>query len=163
MRLVSISIRALTATVPALALLAVAPPASAHPPQVCVPVRLTGVGQDLGSDSQGNLHTTATIHLGPSVIGTTAATFTPSGPPVGTTLAFTGPIVFSPVRGSATVTADVVGSVDVGAGTFTATSTQLTGSGALASVSGTVTFAGTENLSTGAFTETVTGRICAQP
>jgi hypothetical protein len=161
MRFMPISIRVLVAAAPAVALLAVAPPAMAHARQLCVPVRLAGTGQDLGADSKGNLHTTATISLGPIVVGTTAATFTPSGPPVGTTLAFTGPIVFTPARGSATVTAQVVGSVDLGTGKFTATSTQLTGSGALAPVSGTVTLAGTENLSSGAFTETITGRVCA--
>jgi hypothetical protein len=126
-----------------------------------VPVRLTGSGQDQGKDSQGNLHTSATIFLGPVVVGTTAATFTPSGPPAGTILQFTGPIVFTPALGSATLTAQVAGNVDLATGSFTATSTQLTGSGALASLSGKVTLAGTENLSSGAFTETITGRICA--
>ena len=155
------SIRVLAAAAPALALLAVAPPALAHARQLCVPVRLAGAGHDLPPDSPGNLRTAATISLGRIVVGTTAATFTPSGPPVGTTLTFTGPIVFTPARGNATVTAQVVGSVDVVSGQFTATSIQLTGSGALAPVSGTVTFAGTEDLSAKTFTETITGRVCA--
>ena len=37
----------------------------------------------------------------------------------------------------------------------------LTGTGPFAHISGALIFAGTEDLTTGAFSETVTGRLCA--
>ncbi|MEP6852061.1 MAG: hypothetical protein ABJA87_05315 [bacterium] len=123
-------------------------------------MHLTGVGQDQGPDAQGNLVTTATISFAGFPIGTTRASFTPSGPPTGGVLAFTGPIVFTPSGSTATVTATVAGSVDLATGTFQATSTSVTAAGVPLVVSGALTFRGTENLSTGAFTETITGRLC---
>ena len=116
--------------------------------QLCVPVHATGVGQDLG-----NGMTEATISSHGVVLGTTHATFTPT-----TVTSFTGPIVFSSHIGM--LTAQVTGAVDLTAGTFTATSTSITGTGLLRAVSGQVMLNGSENLSTGAFTETITGKLC---
>jgi hypothetical protein len=91
------------------------------------------------------------------VLGHTHATFTPVEV-TPTSESFTGPIVLSSRAG--TLTAQVQGAFDITAGTFTATSTSIAGTGLLRPVGGTVTLHGTENLSTGAFTETITGRLC---
>jgi len=161
------AIRGLAVLAPLAAMILVpAPVATASPPKVCAPVSLTAVGQDQGADSQGNLHTTATASLaGVPVavpVATTNATFTPGGPPTGTTLSFSWPIVFTPISsGSPTLTANVLGTVDVGSGVFRATTTSVTGTGVLAGVSGSLTFQGTEDLGTGVFTETITGKVCA--
>jgi hypothetical protein len=157
-RVASAALAALTITAVAVG---VAAPAQASPGRVCAPVRLTGAGQDLGPDPTGTLHTTATLSFLGFPVATSAASFTPSGPPVGTALAFSGPVVLTPTFGSGTLTADVQGSVDLAAGTFVATSTAVTGTGPLRHASGRLVFAGTEDLATGAFTETVTGRLCA--
>lgn len=122
--------------------------------QLCLPVHAigVGVGQDLG-----NGMTEATISSHGVVLGTTHATFTPTTvtPP---SESFTGPIVFSSHIGM--LTAQVTGGVDLTAGTFTATSTSITGTGLLRAVSGQVMLNGSENLSTGAFMETITGKLC---
>jgi hypothetical protein len=149
------------AVLPVVALVAVAGPAQAGAVQVCVPVHATGAGQDQGQDTQGNLHTTATLSVLGIAVGTTNATFVPAPPPVGTVLSFAGPIVFTPRFGPGTLTANTQGSVDLATGVFSATSTSVSGTGPFRPVSGQLTFAGTENLTTGAFTETVTGRLCA--
>ena len=154
--------RLLLTIVPALALLTIAAPAQAQTAKVCLPVRATGVGQDYGPDSAGNLHTTATISIAGHVVGTTNATFTPSGPPAGTQLAFSGPIVFTPSASTATLTANVQGGVDLSTGTFTATSTSVSGSGLLAPITGRVTIRGSEDLASGAFTESNGGRLCVR-
>ena len=101
------------------------------------------------------------MSLGRIPLASTYATFTP-GALTGTSLAFSGPIVFTPEVGSATLTATVTGAVDLGTGSFTATSTALTGTQALAPVSGRLVFRGTEDLTTGAFTEIITGQVCAR-
>lgn len=158
---VKTSIRALLAALPAVAILTAATPAGASEPRLCLPVRLTGAGQDLGFDSQGNLHTIATVSLGRLPIGTTNATFTPTGPPAGSELTFTGPIVFVARHGGTTLMAQVHGSVNLRTGMFDATSTAISGTGVLAKVFGGLTFRGTEDLATGAFSETITGTLCS--
>jgi hypothetical protein len=132
------------------ALPAAAQAAPAH--HLCVPVRATGVGQDLGGG-----RTQATISVHHVVVGTTNASFTITGQE-GAVANFNGPIVFSSRLG--TLTAHVTGQFDLGAGAFKATSTSITGSGLLAAVTGRVTVAGTEDFATGSFTETITGRLC---
>ena len=134
-------------------------PAAAHPghssPPVhsrCLPLAATGVGQDLGGGQ-----TTATISVAGVEVGTTAATFTITGVE-GTIASFRGPIVFTGLGG--TLTARVSGTLDVATGTFTSTSTSVTGTGLLRQVTGDVTFTGTEDLATGAFTESIRGRLC---
>ena len=126
------------------------PPRSAH--KACAPIRAAGVGHDLGGGM-----TTATISSHGIVLGHTHASFT-MGAITGTSASFTGPIVFSSSVGS--LTADVAGSFDVSSGAFRATSQSITGTGLLRRVTGRVTIHGLENLSTGSFTETITGRLC---
>lgn len=129
------------------------PARAAH--QRCVAVEATGVGQDLGDG-----RTTATVTAAGVTVGTTAATFTITGID-GTVASFVGPIVFTGPGG--TLIADVTGTLETSTGDFTATSTALTGTGGLAGVTGQLTFSGHEDLSTGAFTETISGALCASP
>jgi hypothetical protein len=142
----------------ALAGLVLAPPASAAAPPPasmpahCLPIRATGVGQDLGGGQ-----TAATLFVGGAAVGTTSATFTVTGM-AGTIASFTGPITFTG-RGGRLV-ADVAGTLDVATGAFTSTSTDLTGTGVFRGATGSVTLTGVEDLATGAFTETVTGELC---
>jgi hypothetical protein len=126
--------------------------ATARTAAICLPVRATGVGQDLG-----NGKTQATVSSHGHVIGRTNASFT-INQVIGTKASFTGPIVFTSPLGS--LTAQVAGTFDVAAGAFRATSTSITGTGLLREASGTVTVAGVEDLATLGFTETITGRLC---
>ena len=133
---------------------AAGPPARvAH--QRCVAVAATGTGQDLGGG-----RTTATVTVGGVAVGTTAATFTVTGAD-GTVVSFVGPIVFTGLGG--TLTAEVTGTLDTATGDFTSTSSSLTGTGTLAGTTGDLTFSGHEDLTTGAFTETISGHLCAPP
>jgi hypothetical protein len=118
----------------------------------CRHVSARGIGQDLGG---GN--TTATITHGGILNGTTAAHFDITGgsPPV---LTFAGTIVFTTHRG--TLTASPTGTLNVATGVFNATAPITGGTGAFAGATGTLTFAGVEDLTTGHFTETITGTIC---
>lgn len=126
--------------------------APARTPAVCLPVSATGVGQDLGGGQ-----TTATIAVRGVVIGTTTGSFTVTGV-TGTVASFTGRIAFSNALG--TITAPVTGTLDLSTGDFASSSSALTGTGAYSGVTGTLTFTGHEDLTTGAFTETVTGTVC---
>lgn len=142
------------------AITAAAPPAQASSLRLCVPVHAIGVGQDNGVNDQGQFTTIATVRVAGVKIATSQATFTP-GQPNGSTLPFTGPIAFSTELRGSTLIADVRGSVDLSTGEFTAASTRLTGTGVVAGVSGQLRIRGLENLATGAFRETITGRLCA--
>jgi hypothetical protein len=117
----------------------------------CKQVHATGVGQDLGG---GN--TAATISRNGHVIGTTTAHFVTGGAAPVFTLS--GTVVVTTKHG--TLVATVAGTFDVATGAFTATGPVSGGTGRLAGVSGTLTFAGVENLATGTFTETITGTLC---
>jgi hypothetical protein len=119
---------------------------------VCVPILATGAGQDLGGGV-----TEATISAGKIALGRTSASFTTTGVS-GTVASFAGPIVFTSRAG--TLTAQATGSLDTTTGDFRTTSANLTGTGLLRGTTGDVTLVGTENLTTGAFTETITGRLC---
>ena len=129
--------------------------AVSHPRAICVPVRATGAGQDLGGG-----RTQATISSHGIVVGRTNASFA-LGQIAGTSAPFSGPIVFTSALG--TLTAQVVGSFDVASGAFHATSTSIAGTGLLRGVSGSVTLAGVEDFATLTFTETITGRLCVSP
>jgi hypothetical protein len=129
--------------------------APGHAGPHCRPVSATGVGQDLGGG-----HTTGTIYADGRELGTTDASFTVTGLD-GTVATFTGPIVFTGLGGS--LTAPVTGTLDVTTGDFTSTSSDLSGTGTFAGVSGDLTFLGTEDLVTGEFTETVSGTVCLEP
>jgi hypothetical protein len=119
--------------------------------QGCAQVHAVGVGQDLGG---GN--TIATISHGGRLNSTTSGQFAISGaPPVFT---ITGTVVFTAKHG--TLTANVAGTFDVTSGAFNASGPVSAGTGNLAGTTGTLTFAGVENLATGAFTETIIGTLC---
>jgi hypothetical protein len=158
---VSTARRAVPATV--LALLAVAASlfvaaaparaAGAAPARLCVPVLAEATGQDLGGGQ-----TQGTLRIAGIAFATSHASFTTTSVD-GAVAHFQGPIVLTPVVGRDTLTAVVTGSFDTSTGAFRATSSTVTGTGLLAGASGQLTFTGTENL-TGAFTETVSGRLC---
>ena len=131
---------------------AFAAPASAG--TICLPVKASGIGQD-----QGNLVTTARITTHGILLGTTRAEFTITGA-VGTTVSFVGPIVFTTHIG--TLTAQLTGTLDAATGVFGADSTIESGTGLLRGVTGNLRFDGVQNLVTGSFTETITGRLCAR-
>lgn len=118
----------------------------------CVPVRATGVGQDLGGGV-----TEASISADGIALGRTSASFTTTGLS-GSVASFAGPIVFSDPAG--TLTAQATGTLDVTTGAFRTTSTDITGTGLFRLTTGEVTLVGVENLTTGSFTETITGRLC---
>lgn len=122
--------------------------------RICLPVVATGVGQDLG-----NFMTTATISSHGVLLGTTNATFMPTGGD-GTTVTFTGPVVFTTRIGALTALVD--GTFNTATGAFVSHSTSVSGTGAFRGVTGDLRLVGTENLQTGAFTETITGRLCAR-
>jgi hypothetical protein len=126
-----------------------------HTRALCVPVRAHGVGQDLGNGA-----TEATITIHDVVLGMTHAMFTPTSETT-TSLTFDGPIVFTPQLSSiGTLTAQVTGGFDLATGEFHASSTSITGTGLLGHVGGHISIAGTENLTTGSFTEELSGTLC---
>jgi hypothetical protein len=128
--------------------------AAARSDTVCIPVHASGQGQDLG-----NFKTVAKIFVGPVLIGTTAATFTPTGVS-GTVVSFTGPIVFTALGNLGTFTVTALGTVDVSTGNFQSAGPVTASTGLLSGTTGHLVFVGNENLTTGAFTETITGQLC---
>ena len=118
----------------------------------CHAINARGVGQDLGG---GN--TTARITRGGILNGTTAAHFDITGgvPPV---LTFEGTVVFTTKRG--TLTVGIAGTFNVATGAFDGTGSVTAGTGRFAGASGTLRLQGVEDLTTGAFTETIRGTIC---
>lgn len=117
-----------------------------------IKINATGVGQDLGGG-----RTVAQISGGGLLQGTTEGNFTITG---GSFPVFTiaGTVKFTTHQGTLTVT--VTGTFDVSTGEFTASGSVTDATGKLAGASGTLSFAGVEDLSTGAFVENVTGQIC---
>ena len=117
----------------------------------CHKVKSTGVGQDLGG---GN--TMATIKGG-KLKGTTTGHFDMVGgtPPV---FLISGAVTFTTKHGTLTVTPS--GTFDVASGHFNATGPITGGTGKWAGTTGSLTLDGIENLTTGAFTETITGMTC---
>ena len=118
----------------------------------CRPVHARGVGQDLGG---GN--TTAAITGAGILNGTTSAHFDITGgaPPV---LTFEGTVQFTTKHG--TLTVSISGTFNVATEAFAATGPVTAGTGKFAGATGSLSFAGLENLTTGSFTETVTGSLC---
>jgi hypothetical protein len=127
---------------------------------LCVPVRATGEGEDLGEDN-GNFRTTADIFVAHHLrVGTTAATFAPTGQS-GSVASFAGGIVFTARAGLGTLTLDITGTVDAASGAFRSEGSVSEGTGVFRGTTGNLLFVGTENLTALRFTETVTGRLCA--
>ena len=118
----------------------------------CHRIHASGVGQD-----QGGGNTVAQISDGGLLQGTTAAAFTITGLS-GTLASFVGTITFTTNR--ATLAAEVVGTLDLATGAFSATTSSLSGTGKLEGASGGLVFSGVENLAAGTFTEVVTGQVC---
>jgi hypothetical protein len=145
----------MTATVRiALVMAAPARASGARGERIWLPVRASGVGQDLGTFT-----TAATIRSHGVLLGTTHATFTATGGDE-TTVTFSGPIMFTTPIG--TLTAQVDGLFNTATGASASQSTSVDGTGAFRRVSGNLRLVGTENLQTGVFTETITGRLCAR-
>ena len=118
----------------------------------CRNIRATGIGQDLGAGA-----TVATISGDKLLKGTTRGAFSVTGgtPPV---FGIAGTVVFTTKHGTLTLAA--AGTLDVSTGAFRTSGPVSAGTGKLAGATGTLTIAGVENLATGAFTETLTGKIC---
>ena len=117
----------------------------------CHKINAKGVGQDLGGGT-----TTARIIGGGLLHGTTVGAFAPSG--LSPVVLLAGTVTFTTNRGTLTVT--VNGTFDTSSGAFTASGPVTASTGKLAGATGALTFSGVENLSTGSFTEDVTGNIC---
>jgi hypothetical protein len=130
-----------------------AAPAAAPGAVSCHNINAKGIGQDLGGGQ-----TIAQIIGGGLLHGTTGASFVITGFS-GTVASFEGTIVFT--VNNATLTANVSGTLDLVSGEFQATTSSISGTGKLAGATGSLAFSGVENLSTGSFTEDVTGEICA--
>ncbi len=125
----------------------------------CHQINAKGVGQDASQDGEPLIRTVAQIRGGGLLQGTTEAAFSVTGPTT-TGVAFAGPITFTTNRGMLTVA--IAGSVDFSTGGFAASGDVTGATGKLAGATGTLTFAGVQDLSdaSGSFTETVTGEIC---
>jgi hypothetical protein len=132
--------------------LAVVAPTAVVAAVSCHRIDASGVGQD-----QGGGNTVAQISNGGLLQGTTAAAFTITGLS-GTLASFVGTITFTPNR--ATLAAEVAGTLDLATGAFNATTSSLSGTGKLEGATGSLAFAGVENLLTGTFTEVVAGQVC---
>jgi hypothetical protein len=88
--------------------------------------------------------------------GTTTGHFDMGGtPPV---FLISGAVTFTTKDGTLTVTPS--GTFDITSGHFNATGPITGGTGKWAGTTGSLTFDGIENLTTGAFTETITGMTC---
>jgi len=119
----------------------------------CHAINAHGLGQDLG----GGI-TQAQILGGGLLEGTTNGTFTVTGFS-GTVASIAGTVEFTTNR--ATLTATVTGTLDVASGAFEASGPVTDATGKLSGATGTLIFTGVEDLSTGSFTEQVSGSICA--
>ena len=124
----------------------------AHAAVSCHKINAKGVGQDLG----GGI-TEARIIGGGLLHGTTQGNFVITGgaPPV---FAIAGTVTFTTRQ--ATLTVALTGTFDVATGAFVTTGPVLTATGKLTGATGTLTLDGTQDLSTGRFTEEVNGLIC---
>ena len=125
--------------------------ASAKQGGECKKVDAKGVGQDLGG---GN--TTATITNDGHLKGSTTAHFDMGG--ASPVFQIHGVVTFTTNKGTLTVSVD--GTFDVSTGAFNASGSVTGGTGTFAGSSGSLSFNGVENLSTGAFSETVEGTVC---
>lgn len=151
-----LSVRASVAALTTVAAVAVGGVHSEAAPTLCVPVRATGVGEDLG-----DFHTVAEIFVLGVKVGSTSATFAPTGG-TGSVVTFEGPITFTagvPALGGFTV--EAAGKVDISTGEFESEGDVDAGTGVFRGVTGHLAFTGTEDLSNATFTENISGRLCA--
>jgi hypothetical protein len=144
--------RRIAAAVTVVGAVATAPtPASAS---LCLPVHATGEGQDNDGMTQ------AIIKVNRVQIGTTSAAFAITGG-TSTVVDFTGSLEFTARAGLGTLAIDpITGTLNAVTGSFHSEG-DVTGGGLLTGVTGHLVLDGTENLGTGEFTETITGRLCA--
>ena len=118
----------------------------------CHKINAKGVGQDLGGGM-----TEARIIGGGLLHGTTQGNFVIVGgaPPV---FSISGTVTFTTRQ--ATLTVALTGTFDVSTGAFVTTGPVMSATGKLTGATGTLTLDGIENLTTGKFTEEVSGLIC---
>ena len=118
----------------------------------CLSVNALAIGQDLGHG-----RTTSTIVHAGILNGTTEAQLEITGgtPPV-VTLAGTGVLTTN----HGTLTVSPVGTFNGATGVFEATGQVVHGTGVFAGATGALTFVGVEDLTSGRFTETITGTVC---
>jgi hypothetical protein len=128
----------------------------------CHPVDAKGAGEGAPSqagDPPGLIRTVAQIRGGGLLQGTTRAAFQVTGS-TAAGIAFAGDITFTTNR--ATLTVDLVGTLDLSTGEFAASGDVNGATGKLDGATGSLTLAGVQNLldPAGSFTETVSGEIC---
>lgn len=125
----------------------------AHAAVSCHKINAKGAGQDLG----GGI-TEAQIVGGGLLHGTTLGNFVVTGgaPPVFT---IAGTVVFTTQR--STLTVALAGTFNFSTGAFVTTGPVISATGKLAGATGTLTLDGVQDLSTGRFTEEISGLICA--
>jgi hypothetical protein len=126
--------------------------ANGHGKGHCRAFQALGDGVDNGDGT-----TSATIHRGKHVFGTTVGTITP-GVVVDGVLPFTGTIVFTNDHG--TLSAPVEGTFDVASGEFKARSSDVTGTDDYAEVWGKLRIWGQQDLADGTFTEHLLVKLC---
>jgi hypothetical protein len=129
-----------------------APATAAAHHDSCLSVDARAIGQNLGGG-----HTTSTIFHAGILNGTTTGQLQITGgtPPV-VTLVGTG--VLTTDHG--TVTLSISGTFDQATGALEATGHIVAGTGVFDHATGALMFAGVEDLTTGRFTNTITGTVC---
>ena len=136
--------------------------APARAGESCHKINAKGAGQaaPAETDDPPNLvRTAAHIRGGGLLQGTTKAAFTVTGL-TQTGFGFDGALTFTTNR--ATLTVQLLGTLDTGTGEFTATGDVVGATGKLAGASGVLTLSGVQDLAdpAGGFTETVVGEVC---
>jgi hypothetical protein len=125
---------------------------AAVPHDSCLSVNARAAGQNLGHG-----RTAATITHAGILNGTTAGQLEVTGgtPPL---LTVVGTGVLTTNHGSLTVS--VAGTFNTATGVFEATGHVVHGTGVFAGATGVLTFVGVEDLTSGRFTQTITGTVC---
>ena len=125
---------------------------AAVPHDSCLSVNARSIGQNLGHGQ-----TTATITHAGILNGTTTGQLQITGgtPPL---LTVVGTGVLTTHHG--TLTVNLAGTFNTATGVFQATGQIVHGTGMLAGATGVLTFVGLEDLTSGRFTQTITGTVC---
>jgi hypothetical protein len=118
----------------------------------CLSVNAQAIGQNLG----GGRTTSTIVHAG-ILNGTTEAQLEITGgtPPV---LTLVGTGVLTTNHG--TLTLSITGTFNQATGAFEATGHVVAGTGVFAHATGVLMFVGVEDLTSGSFTNTITGTVC---